>query len=149
MRKFLLTLIGLIVIVGVIGGVWWLGYRVGYKQGAGVAIGDNPAVVIPRGNDFDWGHMPRHEFGIRPDRGLPPGFGPRGFRMMPYGIGFGFFSPVRLILQLAIVGFVIWLLYELLTGWRLSFTRPTPATPRVEPAQPAETEARNTEEQGN
>ena len=147
MRKFLLTLIGLIVVVGVIGGVWWFGYRVGYKQGALAAANDNPAAAIPRGNDFDWERMPMHEFGNRAERGFQPGFGPGGFRMMPYGRGFGFFSPIRLILQLAVLGFVIWLIYKLLTGWRLSFTRATPEPPRVEPVQPVESSTQNTEEQ--
>jgi hypothetical protein len=68
---------------------------------------------------------------------------------MPFGRGFGFlFSPIRLLIQLAFLGLIVWLGYKLLTGWRFSLTRPAVESPRSEPAQPVEAEVKNDEGTG-
>jgi hypothetical protein len=148
MRRFLLTLLAVIVIVGVLAGVGFAGYRYGYQQGA-MAASNGDTVVPPfaRGNDFGRNRMPMHDFGwgIRP--GLHRGFG--DFGMMGRGGGFGIFPLYGLLIQLAILGSVVWLVYKLLTGWRLSLTRATPESPRVETVQSVESETKPTEEQSN
>lgn len=152
MRKFLLTLFAIVLTAGVLAGVGFVGYRFGYRQGALVTSssnGDTNTLPFTRGNDFEWKRMPMHNFGNSVDRGFHPGFGPGGFRMVSHSRGFGFFSPIRFIVQLAVLGLVIWLAYKLLTGWRLSFTRATTESPRVVPAQPVESEAKSNEEQSN
>lgn len=150
MKRFLLTLLALIVIVGVLAGVGFAGYRYGFQQGALAASkGDTVIPPFARGDDFHWKRMPIPEFGEGLNRNFHPGFGPGGFGMRPRGLGFGFFSPIRILVQLAVLGFVVWLVYKLLTGWRLTFTRATPESPRVEPVQSVESETKPTEEQSN
>lgn len=150
MKKVLLTLLALVVVVGVLAGAGFGGYRIGYRQGV-LATSKADTTIRPflPGNDFNWRHMPMHEFGHGMNR-FHPGFGHGGLRLMPFGGGFGFFfSAIRLLIQLAILGFIFWLAYKLLTGWRLSLTRTTAENPRVEPAQPVEAETKSTEDQSN
>jgi hypothetical protein len=153
MKKFLLTLLAIVLILGVLAGAGFVGYRFGYRQGALAASPSNSNIntqPFARDNDFDWKRMPMPNFRNGPDRGFHPGFGPGGFGMMHHGRGFGFFSPIRFVLQLAVLGLIIWLVYKLLTGWRFTFTRATPESRKVEPApEPAESETQNTEEQSN
>jgi hypothetical protein len=149
MKKVLLTLLALVVVVGVLAGAGFAGYRIGYRQGV-LATTNADTTVRPfvPGNDLNLRRMPMHEFGQGMNR-FHPGFGPGGVRMMPFGRGFGFFfSPIRLLIQLAFLGFIIWLVYKLLTGWRLSLTRTAVESPRVEPAQPAASESKNDETTG-
>jgi hypothetical protein len=142
MKKVLLTLLALVVLVGVLAGAGFVGYRFGYRQGVQAASNTDTTVrPFAPGNDFNLRRMPMPEFGRGMNR-FHPGFGPRG-----RGFGF-FFSPIRLLIQLAILGFVIWLAYKLLTGWRLSLTRTAVERPRVEPAQPAASESKNDETTG-
>jgi hypothetical protein len=150
MKKVLLTLLALVVVVGVLAGAGFAGYRFGYRQGVQAASNTDTTVrPFTPGNDFNLRRMPMHEFGHGMNR-FHPGFGPGGFGMMPFGgRGFGFFfSPIRLLIQLAILGFIIWLAYKLLTGWRLSLTRTAVESPRVEMAQPAASESKNDETSG-
>jgi hypothetical protein len=147
MKKFLLTLLALVLIVGVLAGVAFLGYRLGYKQGALTIAAPNGSTNIRpfmHGDDFAWRKMPMHNFGIDPHFGFHPGFG-----MMLPGRGFGFFSPILFVVQLAVLGFIIWLVYKLLTGWRLTLTRTTAESPRAEPVQPVKSETKDTEGQSN
>ena len=149
MRKVLLTLLALVVLVGVLAGAGFAGYRLGYRQGVQAASNADTTVrPFGRGNDFSLRRMPMPYF----DQGMPRfqrGFGPGGLRMMPFGRGFGFFfSPIRLLIQLAFLGFIVWLAYKLLTGWRFSLTRPAVESPRSEPAQPVESEAKHDEDNG-
>jgi len=148
MKRILLTLLALVVFAGVLAGAGFAGYRIGYQQGV-QAASDSNTTVLPfgRGNDRNFRRMPMPYFGQDMPR-FQRGFGPGGWRMMPFGRGFGFFSPIRLLIQLAFLGLIVWLVYKLLTGWRFSLTRPAVESPRVEPAQPVESEARKDEDSG-
>lgn len=147
MKRFLLALLALVLIIGVLAGVGFLGYRLGYKQGAAVAFSSDHPNVRPflHGDEFLLKRLPLYHFGIDPHRGFRYGFGPGDFGMMPYGRGFGFFPLIGHLVQLAFFGLIIWIVYKLLTGWRLSFTRTTTEGPRAEPVQPAESETPKTE----
>ena len=144
MKRFLLTLLAIVVIAGVLAGVGFAGYRFGYRQGA-LATSNDEVIIRPfeRGRDFNWHRMPMHSFGDEMQRNFRPGpgFGPGGIGMRMYDRGFGFFSAFRLLVQVAILGFIAWLAYKLLTGWQLSFTRSAAERPRVEPAPPIEVES--------
>jgi hypothetical protein len=146
MKRFLLTLLVIFVIAGALAGAGFAGYRFGYQQGAQAAE-NGGAVPAPfaRGDDFNWRRMPMHEFGWSMRPGFQRGFGNFGM-MTGRGIGFGIFPLFGLLIQLAILGFIIWLVYKLLTGWRLSLTRTTPESPRVENVQPVQSETKRTEE---
>jgi hypothetical protein len=54
--------------------------------------------------------------------------------------GFGFFRPLLFLVQIAVIGFIVWFFYWLITrsGWRL--TRTTQTT--EPPPQPVETEVK-------
>ena len=148
MKRILLTLLALVLFAGVLAGAGFAGYRFGYQQGVQAASDSNTTVrPFGRGNDFNLRRMPMPYFGQDMPR-FQRGFGPGGMRMMPFGRGFGFFSPIRLLIQLAFLGFIVWLVYKLLTGWRFSFTRPAVESPRAEPAQAVESEAKNDEGTG-
>jgi len=123
MKKFLLGLLVFVVIVGALAGSGFVGYRIGLRQGVAIAANGNAKnPPVARGNDFGFNRIPNFRNGIMP--GLRPGFGPRGFGMMPFGRGFGLFFGLRFLMQVAILGFIVWLIYKLMTGWRLSFTPP-------------------------
>jgi len=152
MKRFLLMLLVIFVITVALAGAGFAGYRIGYQQGTLAAPNDNVTIApFARGNDFRWERMPMDEFRRGLDRKiLPrPGFGPGGFGMRLHDRGFGFFSLFRFLVQVAILGLIVWLVYKLLTGWRLSFTRATVESPRVEPVPPVESEAKSNEEQSN
>jgi len=144
MRKFLLTLLVILVIAGALAGAGFAGYRFGYQRGMlATSNGDVPAAPFARGNDFHWEQMPMDEFHRGLNRDFQPRFGPGGFRMMDRRGGFGIFPLFGLLIQLAILGFFVWLVYKLLTGWRISFTRATVESPRAEPVQPVESEPKS------
>jgi len=140
MRRILLTLLGAIVVIGVLAGAGFAGYRIGFNQGAQVsANGAVPRPVRPdridpfHNFDGDFGHGFNHNF--------PRG----GFRMMGRG-GFGFFGPLMLLGHLAFWGLIILLIYWLFTrsGWRITRTEQTvqqapPTTQTVTTAQEEET----------
>src|SRR5215510_2077243 len=95
MKKFLLTLLAILLIVGTLGGVGFAGYQFGYAQGRR-AVASNTTKIQPSvpnipNNNFRFGPMPL-PFGRNFDRGFRRGFGPGGFGMMPFGRGFGFFG---------------------------------------------------------
>lgn len=111
MKKVLFTLLAVIVIVGVLAGSGYAGYRIGYNQGA-TDSGNLP--LFGR-----WGHM---------NPNLMPRFdGDFGYHMQPYGSpmmgrgNFGFFSLFRLLWNVAILALVVWFVYWLFTksGWRI------------------------------
>ncbi len=147
MKKVLLTLLGIIVVVGVLAGAGFAGYRMGYQQGTN---GDT-AIFVPRqgfgpqgmpmhgfGNDFDPQNMPMHNFGKNSERGFNRGEGPGGFGMMHQGRGFGFFSPIFFLVRIAFWGLIIWLAYKFIkgSGWQLSLTRQTAESPKAEMPAP-------------
>lgn len=132
MKKFLLTLLAVIVVLGVLAGVGLTGYRYGLARGVAISLGDN-APAFGNGNDFNWRPGGQFEFGMRP--GWHHGLGMRGFHMQGRG-GFGFF-PFRILLTLAFWGLVIWLAYKLLTGWRLTLVQPNQPAPAAGKPEPA------------
>jgi hypothetical protein len=145
MKKVLLTLLGVIVVVGILAGAGFAGYRLGYMHGA-TASADGTVTFVPRlmpMHSFDQGfgpqNMPLHNFGRGNERSFNHGFGPGGFGMMGrsmHGGGFGLFS----LLHLAFWGIVIWLAYKWFknSGWTL--TRQAVASPKAETASTEKTE---------
>ena len=153
MKKVLLTLLGIIVVIGILAGAGFVGYRIGYNQAAraiSVAKGNaklpqqnngvNPQGLPMMRNGFGPQGMPMlRNFGNGLDRGFNRGFGPGGFGMMGYGRGFGFFGPLQFLVHVAIWALVIWLIYMVIkgSGWKLSLTR--------QPAQAVKTETQDAE----
>ena len=145
MKKVLLSLFGMILVIAVLAGAGFAGYRVGYEQGVHASGNDNIApnwLSENRGRD----EMPRFDFGRvtngRLERAFDHGF-PRGyFRMMPRGREFGIFSPLRFLAHIAIWVLVLALVYLLFTrsGWRLFITKQPvqdpPTTIETEPKPP-------------
>jgi hypothetical protein len=128
MKKVLLTLLAMILVIGVLAGAGFAGYRVGYDQGARASGNDNtPLMGRPEnpGRDrmpmFNFGRDSDHRFDRGPDHGFPRG----DFRIMPHGRGFGMFSPFMFLAHIAIWVLVIGLVYLLFTrsGLRLSLTK--------------------------
>ncbi len=126
MKRFLLSLLAVILIVGLLGAAGFAGYQYGFRQGALSTSNGNTRVTPFSGNNGPRG-MFRHDFGF----GFNREFGPRGFGMMRPGgmLGFGFFGPLMFLLPIAFWALVIWAIYMLITrsGWRL--TRQTASTP--------------------
>ena len=143
MKKVLLTLLGIILVLGVLAGAGFVGYRFGYMQGAAANI-DGTSLPALRDRGFGPQGMPMHSFGNNFERRFNnmPGHQDFGFMERGRGGGFGFFSPFRFIVQIAIVGLIIWLAYKLFTGngWKLSLTHQTVENPKVEPAPTEKTE---------
>ncbi len=127
------TIIALVVIGLLIAG-GFAAYRIGYVQGFSAATNGGGGLLwaerfenMPHGGYFDnsdsyW--MPHNRY---------PGSRMDGFSRTPFGgsvLGHGsFFSPFSFLFRIAFWGFVIWLVYKLVTGfksgqgWKLSFTR--------------------------
>ena len=139
MKKFLLSLLVIVLALGLLGAAAFAGYRFGFTQGVVVASsnanGNNQSAgprfwMTPRG-------MPMHNFGL--NRGFDRG----GFGMMGRGrgFGFGFFGLFGLLVRLLFWGLIIagivWLVTR--SGWRLTRTAPVAATPVVPPAPVVET----------
>ena len=141
MKKVLLTLFGIIVVVGVLAGAGFAGYRFGYMQGATAEV-DRASLPAFRDRGFGLRGMPMHNFGNNFERGfiMIPGHQGFGYMERGHGGGFGFFSPFRFLVQIAIVGLIIWLAYKLFTGngWTLSLTRQAVENPKVETPASAE-----------
>ena len=140
MRKILLTLFMIVLALGIIGAAGFTGYRFGYTQG--VQATSNGDVVRPGlrpFHDISPHGMPMQGFGM--DRNFHRGFGMGGFPMMM----FGFFSPLRFLMQIAFLAVVLWFSYWLFTrsGWRLTRTAQTVET------RPNATETTVTEEKEN
>ncbi len=156
MKKVLLTLLGIIVVLGVLAGAGFVGYRIGYKQAAARAItvtkgtaqlplpnkGVNPNGMPFQNFNRDLGpqNMPMmRNFGKGFERGFIRGMGPDGFgMMMGRGRGFGFFGPLQFLLHVGVWVLVIWLIYMVIkgSGWRLTHEPAQSAkveTPAVEP----------------
>jgi hypothetical protein len=116
-------------VFGLFAATGYAGYRFGYAQGVQVTSnGDTPQPGLRPFDNFGPHGMDR--FGM--DRDFQRGFGPRGFPMR----GFGFFSPLRFLLQVAVLALIVWFAFWLFTrsGWQL-----TRATQTME-TQPKPTE---------
>ena len=152
MKKVLLTLLGIILVVGILAGAGFVGYRIGYKQGAARTIsslkgtaklpqqnnGVNPQgqpMMRNFGNGFGPQGMPMmRNFGNGFERGFNRGFGPGGFGMMGRDQGFGFFGPLQFLVHVALWALVIWVIYMVIkgSGWKLSLTRQPTQTVKTE-----------------
>jgi len=141
MKKVLLTLLGLIVVLGVLAGAGFVGYRIGYNQAARtVSAAKGTAQLPPQNKGFGPQNTPMlRNFDNGIERGFNRGMGPGGFgMMMGHGGGFGFFSPFFFLVRIAVWVLVIWLIYMVIksNGWRLT-RQPTQnakvETPVVEP----------------
>ncbi len=123
MKKILLTLLAAVLVIGVLAGAGFAGYRVGFDRGARASANGNtqpPARLENFGPD---GHPMRNfdrDFERRFNRGIPND----GFQMMRRGRGFGIFFPIMFLGRIAMWALVIWLVYLLFTrsGLRFSLT---------------------------
>jgi hypothetical protein len=139
MRRILLSLLAVVVISGLFTAVGYAGYRFGYAHGAQSAQSTANGDDIPRPglrpfDNFGSRGLPDRSFGF--DREFRRGFGIRGFPMM----GFGFFSLFRFLVQIAVLGLIVWFVYWLFThsGYRITRTVQTTAPQ----APPTDTEAK-------
>src|SRR5215204_6349836 len=144
MKKVILTLLGIILVLGVLAGAGFVGYRFGYMQGATSDI-ESAALPALRDRGFDLQGMPMHNFGNNFERRFNNMPGHQDFGFMDRGMhggGFGLFSPFHFIVQIAVLGLIIWLVYKLFTGngWKLSLTRQTVENPKVETTTTEQTE---------
>ncbi|HUG34247.1 MAG TPA: hypothetical protein VMJ90_05720 [Anaerolineales bacterium] len=135
MKKWLIRILLVLVAVGALAGAGFAGYRIGLSQGVQLSgnFDDAPRFV----ERFHKAGMPEFQFGFhRNDRGFNREFGPGGF----HGRGFGFMSPLFVLLKIALFSLIAWGVYKLFTGngWQLSFTRQpaetTSAAPEETPA---------------
>ena len=156
MKKVLLTLLSIIVVLGVLAGAGFVGYRVGYNRAVMVSAAKGTAQVPPQNKGFDPRGMPNFNRGLGPQnmpmmrnfdngfgRGFDRGMEPRGFGMMGRGGGFGFFSPFFLLVRVAVWALIIWVVYMLVkgSGWKLSLSRqPTQGTKVEAPVVESKTE---------
>jgi len=137
MKKVLLTLLAVVLVLGLFAAVGFTGYRVGYAQGVQTADGgDTIRPGIDRLDEF--GRRGMDGFGR--DREFQRGMRPGGFPMR----GFGFFAPLRFLVQVAALGLIVWFVYWLFTrsGWQLTRTQTVQTTEsRVQPTQPEQKES--------
>jgi len=123
MKKVLLTLLAVIVIVGALVGVGYMGYRMGYNNGT-TSSGDGPA--FGRFSHMDPSQMPMQNFGQSFDRSPGRGFGFNQHSMMRPGgfntMGHGRYSPFLSLFHIATLGLAIWFAYWLFTksGWQIT-----------------------------
>lgn len=133
MKKFLLSLLVIVLALGLLGAAAYAGYQYGYTQGA-LAASEGSSQALGRWLDMGPDGMRMHEFGMY------RGFDRNGFGMLPRGIGFGFFPLFGLLARVLFWGLVIAGLYWLITrsGWRLTKSPPAPTTTTVveSPAPP-------------
>lgn len=129
MKKGLLTLLAVVIVLGALGAVGYAGYRYGFNQGVLASSDGNTQFFMPR-SGFGFNRMPMHDFGFN------RGFDREVFGMMGRGYGFGFFSPLLFLAQIAFWVFVIWAIYMLIarSGWRLTRTTQVSA-PQTKPAE--------------
>ena len=123
MKKVILSIIGVVLVIGLFAGAGFAGYRIGYSRGVQAsANGDAP--LFGRFERFGPERMPMPNFGRDFERGFDRGF-PQRFHMMQRGRGFGMFSPLIFLAQLTIWALLIGLVYVLFTrsGLRLSLTK--------------------------
>ena len=124
MKNVLLSFLVAVILLGLFAAVGFSGYRFGYSQG--VEATSNGETLGPRLFErMGPGRMPMHEFGM--GRGFPRGFGMDSFPIM----GFGFFSPFRFLVQIAVLALIVWFGYWLFTrsGYSITRTAQTIATP--------------------
>lgn len=114
MKKVLLTLLAVIVILGALAGAGFVGYRIGFSQGATAS-----------GNVQFFGRSERSNPHLMPNFGRDFEFRAQPFRSPMMGrsiFGFTMFSPFRILWNIAILALIIWFVYWLFTksGWRIT-----------------------------
>ena len=113
MKKILLTLLVVVVALGLLAGAGFAGYRIGYANGTST---NGAAPGFGRSFQMHPQLMPHDDFsrGFEHNSMMRPG----GFN----GRNMGFFSPLRSLWNIAILGLVIWFIYWLFTksGWQIS-----------------------------
>lgn len=115
MKKFLLTLLAVTVVVGALAGVGYAGYRMGYAQAA-VSSGNAP--FFGRAEHMNPNFMPMPNFGREFGFHTQPYHSP----MMGRGVfGINYFSPLRILWNIAILALIVWFFVWLFTksGWRI------------------------------
>lgn len=127
MKKALLTLLAVIVTLGVLAGAGFVGYRIGYNQGAAafgnILFDGHPTWMTP---DL------MHRF----DRDLGPSLDLFRHPMMGRGdIGFNIFYPLRFLWNIAVLALVVWFGYWLFTKSGLRITRQAVKDQEIPPAQ--------------
>jgi hypothetical protein len=149
MRRVLLSILGILIVLGLFAAAGFAGYRFGFAQGAqtqGLRANGATPQIRPFG-DSDRGRMPMMpNFGW--GRGMHRGFGIGGFPMM----GFGLFGLLGFFGRILFFALVLWFIFWLFTrsGWRLTRTAPVTTAPSAPvtapPAAPvAENENTNTD----
>ncbi len=140
MKKFLLSLLAIIVVLGLFATAGYAGYRFGYIQGVhATAKGNNSTAPLqPQTrpfNGFGPRRMPMNRYGLQ------RGFGRGGFPLL----GFGLFAIFGTLVRIAIIVLVVWFIYWLFihSGWRL--TRVTQTTAPPPPPSSAESENQDME----
>jgi len=132
MKKVFLSLLAMIVIVGSLAGAGYWGYRIGYANGA---TGSDNGQFLGRSYHMYLNQMPFHKNGESFNRGFDRGFGFNQNSMMKpsryhgIGMGYGYFSPLHILWNIAVLGLIAWFIYWLFTksGWQI--TRTTPKEP--------------------
>jgi len=128
MKKVLLTLLGIIVVAGILAGAGFVGYRMGYNHGA-LAVSNKAAQLPQQNKDFVFRGMPMmrgfgNDFGMHgiPGHNFGNGFDERGFGMMGRGRGFGFFRPIQFLFHIAVLALIVWIAYKLIknSGWTIT-----------------------------
>ena len=139
MKRILLILLGIIVVLGLFGAAGDTGYRLGYAQGSQTTVNGDARRLDSALRAFDEFHR-RGMPGFGMDRRFERGFGPGRFLMM----GFGFFSPLRWLMPIAVLALIVLFIYWLFTrsGWRLTrqTTESIPPTQTAPPPSPPENE---------
>jgi hypothetical protein len=141
MKKVLLSLLGIVVALGLLGAAGFAGYRYGFAQGARMSVNANATRPEQPGfrpfDDSGRRVMPSQPFGNGFNRGMRRGFG--GFPLL----GFGFFGPLMFLGRILVFALIVWFVYWLFarSGWRLTRAAPVTTAPPVSvtppPAAPA------------
>jgi len=122
MKKFLLSLLILIVALGLLAGAGFAGYRIGLSNSL---TSTDTAPRFGRSFQMNPQFMPRNDFGRGFDHYsmMRPG----GFN----GRSIGFFSPLRAIWNIALLGLILWFVYWLFTksGWQITRKMDTSTEP--------------------
>lgn len=124
--KWIWRVLAVLFTLVVLAAVGFTGFRIGVAQAANLTA-DNSAFLLGHGHGFDGGMMKGDFDGHSFDHGRSSGgrgdFG--GGRS-----GFSLFSPLFLLIRLAVLGGLIWLGYTLVkrSGWKLMKTPAAPAT---------------------
>ena len=125
MKRILLTLLAAVLVIGVLAGAGYAGYRFGFRQGARTSSnGDaSPFVGRPEINS----ERPPFPLERGFDRDFNRGFPHGGFQIMRHRGGLGFFSTFMFLGQIAFWGLIFLLVYLLFTrsGFIISRTQQT------------------------